>query len=421
MIAAEVLAADQVTTLAAHAPAPGLDDLANFVGSACAQQFGVELVNGVDLPESAAAAGSAGQWLAARHLRPQLDRRGIAWGQLGVLEVYLSLLGGAIADVLFAGDFIADSASIERLEQRLRGCRFERAAISAVVDAVYADPRSFLLGVGPLQTRGRHDSERGVERSMSRALLDGTPESRIAAMAALVARAAPPSRDELEALRDCLGDQRKPVQRRAAEAFAALSARGVHVEYLLRNVLDVRDLRARWGAAYALSLLQRLRFEALPTLFEVMALDDGDLRWAASELIKQLAAADGERVVAALLLAARDPGPQRKMALYCLRDLGVAESSDIALAALTDPHLDTRLAAVALLAKVHRDPSSAARRIAALVDDADPRMQRVAAATLGNLGVALPEVLAALDRAEASSDDSLRRAAARSRALLDRA
>ena len=255
---------------------------------------------------------------------------------------------------------------------------------------------------------------------MPQALLDGTPESRIAAMAALVARAAPPSRVELEALRDCLADQRKPVQRRAAETFAALSARGVQVEYLLRNVLTVRDLRARWGAAYALSLLQRLQFEALPTLFEVVALDDGDLRWAASELIKQLAAVDRERVVAALLVAARDPGPQRKMALYCLRDLGVAESSDIALAALTDPHLETRLAAVALLAKVHRDPSSAARRIAALVDDADPRMQRVAAATLGNLGISLPEVLAALDRAEASSDDSLRRAAARSRALLER-
>jgi hypothetical protein len=254
---------------------------------------------------------------------------------------------------------------------------------------------------------------------MSQALLDGTPESRIAAMAELVARAAPPSRVELEALRDCLADQRKPVQRRAAETFAALSARGVQVEYLLRNVLTVRDLRARWGAAYALSLLQRLQFEALPTLFEVVALDDGDLRWAASELIKQLAAVDRERVVAALLVARAIP-VQRKMALYCLRDLGVAESSDIALAALTDPHLETRLAAVALLAKVHRDPSSAARRIAALVDDADPRMQRVAAATLGNLGISLPEVLAALDRAEASSDDSLRRAAARSRARLGR-
>jgi hypothetical protein len=170
-----------------------------------------------------------------------------------------------------------------------------------------------------------------------------------------------------------------------------------------------------------LSLLRRLPFDALPTLLEVVGLDDGDLRWAASELIKQLAAVDRERVVAALLVAARDPAAQRKMALYCLRDLGVAEASDIALDALADPHRETRLAAVALLAKVHPDTSAAARRIAALVDDADPHMQRVAAATLGSLGVSLPEVRAALDRAEASGDDSLRRAARRSRALLDRA
>ena len=255
---------------------------------------------------------------------------------------------------------------------------------------------------------------------MSQAMLTGTPESRIAAMAALVARAAPPSRVELEALRDCLADQRKLVQRRAAEALAALAGRGLEVEPMLRAALTAHDLRARWGAAYALSLLQRLPFEALPTLLEVVGVDDGDLRWAASELIKQLAAVDRERVVAALLATARDPGAQRKMALYCLRDLGVAESSDIALSALTDAHLETRLAAVALLAKVHRDPSTAARRIAALVDDADPRMQRVAAATLGSLGACLPEVLAALDRAEASADGSLRRAAARSRALLSR-
>jgi hypothetical protein len=152
VIAAEVVAGDQVTTFAAHAPAPSLDDLARFIGSACTQQFGVELVSGTVPPEPPDAAAGAAQWLASRCLRAQLDRRAVAWGQLGVLEVYLSVTDGTIADALLAGDFIADSASVERLEQRLRGCRFERGAISAVVEAVYADPHSFLLGVGPLQT-----------------------------------------------------------------------------------------------------------------------------------------------------------------------------------------------------------------------------------------------------------------------------
>ena len=43
------------------------------------------------------------------------------------------------------------------------------------------------------------------------------------------------------------------------------------------------------------------------------------------------------------------------MALYCLRDLEVVEAADVALAAVADEHIETRLAALALLAKVHPD------------------------------------------------------------------
>ena len=161
-------------------------------------------------------------------------------------------------------------------------------------------------------------------------------------------------------------------------------------------------------------MICRLPLEALPVLLDVMGLDDGDLRWAAAELVKQLAAADRDAVCAHLLAAARDPGPKRKMALYCLRDLDVVEASDIAVAALADEHVDTRLAALALLAKVSRDHAAAARRIAELIADADPRMQRAAAGTLGRLGVRDDHVVRALRRAEASADPSLRRAATRS-------
>lgn len=253
---------------------------------------------------------------------------------------------------------------------------------------------------------------------MSHSLLNGPAETRAAAIAALAGRAEAPSQDELDALRDCLGDVRKLVQRRAAEAFGALTARGVDVESRLRAALDAADVRLRWGAAYALALMRRLPLEALPVLLEVMGLDDGDLRWAAAELVKQLAVADRGVVSTHLLAAARNPGPNRKMALYCLRDLEVVEASDIALAALADEQLETRLAALALLAKVPPDPAAAASRIAELIDDADPRMQRAAAGTLGGLGVHTNDVIAALRRVLASDDSSLRRAATRSLRLL---
>jgi hypothetical protein len=249
-------------------------------------------------------------------------------------------------------------------------------------------------------------------------LLNGPAETRVAAIAALAGRAEAPSPVELDALRDCLGDARKLVQRRAAEAFEVLTARGVDVESRLRAGLDAADIRLRWGAAYALALIRRLPLEALPALLDVMGLDDGDLRWAAADLVKQLAVTERAAVSAHLLAAARRPGPHRKMALYCLRDLAVVEASDIALVALADEQIETRLAALALLAKVHPVPAAAASRIAGLIDDADPRMQRAAAGTLGGLGIHTDDVIAALRRACASDDSSLRRAARRSVRLL---
>ena len=150
VIAAEVLAADQVTTLAAHAPAPGLDDLANFVGSACAQQFGVELVAGIVPPEPAdtprsrrnagippVAASSTGA------ASPGAARR--AGGlPVGARRSHCRCTVRRRFHCRFRLDRAARAAA--------RGCRFERAAISALVEAVYADPHSFLLGIGPLQT-----------------------------------------------------------------------------------------------------------------------------------------------------------------------------------------------------------------------------------------------------------------------------
>lgn len=152
VIAAEVVTAEQVTTLATHGATPTLDELAHCLAGSYAHQFGLELTAGVDLPTPPDAEQRATAWLASRRRRPELDRRAIAWGQLGVLEVYLAVRGATIDDVLLAGDFIADAPSVGRLEERLRGCALAPAAITAVVDAVYADPRSFLLGLGPPQT-----------------------------------------------------------------------------------------------------------------------------------------------------------------------------------------------------------------------------------------------------------------------------
>ena len=94
----------------------------------------------------------AAAWLGQRRLGARLDRHASVATQLGVLEAHLALAGGRIEKAMLAGDFIANSPAIERLERALRGCPAEPAAVEAVVAAVFAEPENFILGVGAVGT-----------------------------------------------------------------------------------------------------------------------------------------------------------------------------------------------------------------------------------------------------------------------------
>jgi HEAT repeat protein len=237
----------------------------------------------------------------------------------------------------------------------------------------------------------------------------------LTALENLVEPTAAPTEAGLQLLRAALGDTRKRIQRRAAEVCATLASRGWPIPGLLGDALADPVLSLRWGATYAWSLIGTVPASAQATLIELLGDADGDLRWAAGALLKRLAERDRASVVADLIASVRQVPNARKMALYCLRDLGAGEAIAPALSVLAaDDELETRLAALATVAALEADHAIAARRIAALVEDADPRMQRAAAGTLGSLGVGSPEVLSALRRALASDDASLQRAAARS-------
>jgi len=94
-----------------------------------------------------------GRWLRRRRVRPDLTRHAFTRVQLGFFEVFLSLAQTAfIKDVMFAGDFIANSGGVERLERDLRLCPTDWRAIDAVASAVFSQPENYLLGIGPLRT-----------------------------------------------------------------------------------------------------------------------------------------------------------------------------------------------------------------------------------------------------------------------------
>lgn len=242
-----------------------------------------------------------------------------------------------------------------------------------------------------------------------------------ARLAAILRLCEPPpatlSEAALDALVRCAGADTKAEQRRAADALAAAAIHDSRVAGRLRMALSGASARARWGAAYALGLIaDALDVAALPALAEALANRDGDVRWAAAELMVRLGRCAPELVIAELKRLACGGEPNaRRMALYCLRDLGAPADDLLALAdsccADADPLL--RLAAVSMVSRLHgADERRAAFALRLLQSDPQPGVRRAAAAALGQVGNRSQDVVEALRRAaQDCADASLKRSA----------
>jgi HEAT repeat protein len=218
-----------------------------------------------------------------------------------------------------------------------------------------------------------------------------------------------------------LGAARKGVQRAAAEGLGALVRSDAALRAHVVDELASPDGRRRWGAAYALSCAGPVAPEAVPALVETLGSDDGDLRWAAARLlVRAIGEGGAERRLLAALLGSPSP-LQRKMALYCLRELGPDPSLEpgAIVTATGDADRDVRLAAIAAAAALASGSAAAALAVARRLDDVDAGVRRAAAAGLGRLAVDEPAVRAALGRAAASDDAALARAAAEALSRLD--
>ncbi len=219
-----------------------------------------------------------------------------------------------------------------------------------------------------------------------------------------------------------LGDARKAVQRRAIDELVAIAAAAgkTLVTEKLRNSLAGADRRARWAAAYALGQIGADAFamDSADALCEAMADDDGDIRWAAANLMVQLGRQNEnlpEVSLRLLKLAADGDRNARKMALYCIRDLEIADPELLAVVerAVHDSDVHVRLAALAVLSRLREAPEEAARIVLeCLKSDPDAGVRRAAASALGNIQSAGADAAAALTSAAADlADESLARAA----------
>ena len=268
---------------------------------------------------------------------------------------------------------------------------------------------------------------------MSAALKDGRvvsdlsdidPGRRLAAIELILsapseALSEPLSDDVLDALIRCVGAAQKTIQRRAIDALAAIAELGdARVVELLRRSLSSDDRRVRWGAAYALGQIGADAFtmHVADALSEALSDDDGDIRWAAANLLVRLGRECPDEIRARLIVLGADSDHNaRKMALYCIRDLGFAGADLLAVLqhAVHDPDVHVRLAALAVLTRL-TDASDSAATLAleCLETDSDPGVRRAAAVALGNFHINSPRAASALRTAAAdNTDTSLARAA----------
>ncbi|TMA51319.1 MAG: hypothetical protein E6J76_10085 [Deltaproteobacteria bacterium] len=160
LVTAAMLTPDAVTSIhRVRGGALGVDELAESLRRGYEERlavtfqrrdFSAEETRGLEA--AAIEENSGASWLGQRVPRAELDRHGSITTQLGVLEAHFALDGDRIREIVFAGDFIANSPAIERLERELRGAPAEAGAVEAVTRAVFGRPDNFLLGAGPLRT-----------------------------------------------------------------------------------------------------------------------------------------------------------------------------------------------------------------------------------------------------------------------------
>jgi HEAT repeat protein len=230
------------------------------------------------------------------------------------------------------------------------------------------------------------------------------------------------SKSQVGALIADLERNEKPVIRAAVNALVSLAQASAELREALHRRMSEPQVKNSWAIAYALAHLAEPSRDVTQRLLEGLGHPDPDIRWAIGLLLVQLANRDEEITRQLLRLCATGNALQRRMAIYCLRDLNLQDtaSREIFFFALRDPDPLVRIAATAgLRRKTSMDSREKDKLLAVFLEDPDSRVRSVAAVTLAQMGEPSERFLLALNRAESSENEQIRRAANAALSLLE--
>src|SRR5689334_15174487 len=219
-----------------------------------------------------------------------------------------------------------------------------------------------------------------------------------------------------------LAQDDKPTLRAAVDALIPLAGEFSAVrETLIRRLLEAERGTDKWPIAYVLGHLPQAPEPVIRSLLDALDHRDADIRWAIALLLVRIAKFEPERVTELIDLCATGTANQKRMALYCIRDLMLSDPQSLAalLRALVDVDATVRVAAaIALKSRPDLDRSGRNCLLQTYLNDAELKVRNTAAIALANLGDSSSEFQSALQQAVAGEDEQVRKTAMKALDLI---
>jgi len=219
-----------------------------------------------------------------------------------------------------------------------------------------------------------------------------------------------------------LDHPQKPKIRAAVDALIASAAHESRLRTLLEQSMGNAQHRNPWAFAYVLAHLPQPSGATLRALLNGLDHSEPDIRWAIALLLTRLARTESSVGNLLLELSRAGTANQKRMAIYCIRDLQLADEAS--LQALLDGSRDSEAAvrvAAATSLKTRSDAGASARNrlLELFLNDEDVRVRNAAAITLAQLGSPSAAFVAALRAAEKSDSAPLKKAVSAALSLLE--